>query len=454
MSNVKEEKRKADEGINGHDAKRQKPSVSPPRRDVGGDGGEGGESREGLGDAAPFDDGRDDSDEDAFTINHDAYPEKPAVIEERAGDISFYVVNNDGKPSSHIILTGLKCIFQKQLPKMPKDYIARLVYDRTHLSIAIVKRPPPGSFAESSNLPGEVVGGITYRPFRGRQFAEIVFCAISSDQQVKGYGAHLMSHLKDYVKATSDVMHFLTYADNYAIGYFKKQGFTKEITLDKPRWMGYIKDYEGGTIMQCSMLPKISYLQSGRMLLKQKAAVHAKIRAVSKSYEVHQPPKAWRNLKPGQALPELDPLDIPAIKATGWSPDMDALARQPRRNPSHSLLLGLVSALSTSSNAWPFLQPVNGDEVHDYYEVIKEPMDLSTMEQKLDKDQYETVEDFVRDVLLIVRNCKRYNAETTPYAKAANKLEKEMWKKIREVPEWSYLEPENFESTNRKPEDQ
>jgi histone acetyltransferase len=54
--------------------------------------------------------------------------------------------------------------------------------------------------------------------------------------------------------------------------------------------------------------------------------------------------------------------------------------------------------------------------------------------------------------LLIVRNCKRYNAETTPYAKAANKLEKEMWKKIREVPEWSYLEPDAFETTNRKAE--
>lgn len=38
--------------------------------------------------------------------------------------------------------------------------------------------------------------GITYRPFNTRKFAEIVFCAISSDQQVKGYGAHLMSHLK------------------------------------------------------------------------------------------------------------------------------------------------------------------------------------------------------------------------------------------------------------------
>ena len=69
------------------------------------------------------------------------FPEKPAVIEEREGVIEFRVVNNDGRRESTIILTGLKCIFQKQLPKMPKDYIARLVYDRTHLSIAIVKHP-------------------------------------------------------------------------------------------------------------------------------------------------------------------------------------------------------------------------------------------------------------------------------------------------------------------------
>lgn len=425
-------KRKAEEdlngGRNGHDVKRLK-TISPDRK------------------AAPLPNDTYDHEHVRPAV---PFPEKPAVIEERNGDISFQVVNNDSKPRSMIILTGLKCIFQKQLPKMPKDYIARLVYDRTHLSIAIVKRPPAGSYAESSGLPGEVVGGITYRPFKGRQFAEIVFCAISSDQQVKGYGAHLMSHLKDFVKATSDVMHFLTYADNYAIGYFKKQGFTKEITLDKRKWMGYIKDYEGGTIMQCSMLPVIRYLESGRLLLKQKAAVHAKIRAVSKSYEVHQPPAAWRKKKAGEELPCIDPLSIEAIKDTGWSESMDELARQPRRNPSHSLLLQLLSALQSCSASWPFLSPVNGDEVHDYYDVIKEPMDLGTMESKLEKDQYENVEDFVKDVLLLVRNCKRYNAETTPYAKAANKLEKELWRKVKEVPEWSYLEPDNFETTNRQ----
>ncbi|RMJ11092.1 Histone acetyltransferase GCN5 [Fusarium euwallaceae] len=359
------------------------------------------------------------------TIKPIPFPEKPAVIEERNGEIEFRVVNNDNERESLIILTGLKCIFQKQLPKMPKDYIARLVYDRTHLSIAIVKKPL------------EVVGGITYRPFKGRRFAEIVFCAISSDQQVKGYGAHLMSHLKDYVKATSDVMHFLTYADNYAIGYFKKQGFTKEITLDKKVWMGYIKDYEGGTIMQCSMLPRIRYLEMGRMLLKQKECVQAKIRAYSKSHNVHSPPKEWKN-----GITEINPLDIPAIRASGWSPDMDELARQPRHGPNYNQLLHLLNDLQNHNSAWPFLVPVNRDDVADYYDVIKEPMDLSTMESKLEADQYLTPEDFIKDAKLVFDNCRKYNNESTPYAKSANKLEKFMWQQIKAIPEWSHLEPE------------
>ncbi|KAJ2422651.1 histone acetyltransferase, partial [Coemansia sp. RSA 2531] len=95
------------------------------------------------------------------------------MVEEQQGLIRFEVVYNDSEDESMRRLTELKNIFQKQLPKMPKEYIARLVYDRNHSSLAIVK----------SN--GHVVGGITFRLFEQRQFAEIVFCAVSSSEQVK-----------------------------------------------------------------------------------------------------------------------------------------------------------------------------------------------------------------------------------------------------------------------------
>ncbi|KAK8869244.1 Histone acetyltransferase GCN5 [Apiospora arundinis] len=237
-----------------------------------------------------------------------------ATIEEREGEIEFRVVNNDNKRESLIILTGLKCIFQTQSPEMPKDYIARLVYDGTHLSIAIVKKPL------------EVVGGITYRSFKGLQFAEIVFCAIRSEQQVRGYGAHLMSHLKDYVKATSDVMHLLTYADNSAIGYFKKQGFTKEITLPRSVWMGHIKDYEGvanalaeavGDVrasLDCDILPCAAGLptvlarspRSSGTVAAELSFFSTMAAAVWKAAGAHVKSAATKE-KTGSAIPRLDP---------------------------------------------------------------------------------------------------------------------------------------------------
>jgi histone acetyltransferase len=347
---------------------------------------------------------------------------KPAVLEERNGDIEFRVVNNDGSRESNVILTGLKCLFQKQLPKMPKDYIARLVYDRSHLAMAIVK------------MPLEVIGGISFREFRDRKFAEIVFCAVSSDQQVKGYGAHLMAHLKDYVKATSPIMHFLTYADNYATGYFQKQGFTKDVTLEKSAWKGYIKDYEGGTLMQCSMVPKIRYLEAGRMLRKQKEAVLAKIRTLSKNHIIHPPCPQWVN-----GITPINPVSILSIQATGWSPDMDELVREPRHGPHFNEMRRFLNQIQNHKQAWPFLNPVNKDEVLDYYNVITSPMDLSTMEERLEHDFYAAPKDLIGDLKLIFSNCRQYNDATTVYSKCSVKLEKYMGKLIEEIPEWINL---------------
>lgn len=375
----------------------------------------------------------DDEDEEEkrriTTFNFDGteytFKERPSVIEERDGKIEFRVVNNDNTRENLIVLTGLMNIFQKQLPKMPREYILRLVYDRSHLSMAVVRKPLT------------VVGGITYRPFDSRGFAEIVFCAISSTEQVRGYGAHLMNHLKDYVRATSPIKYFLTYADNYAIGYFKKQGFTKEITLPKNIWMGYIKDYEGGTLMQCSMLPsRMRYLDSGKILLLQKAAIEKKIKMRSKSHVVRPGLQVFKNAAPGFKLLAKD---IPGLLESGWLEEMDKLAQKPKRGPHYNFMVTLLSELTNHPLAWPFAIPVNKEEVGDYYDVIKEPMDLSTMEQKLENDKYETFDQFLYDCKLIFNNCRSYNAESTTYFKNATKLEKFLNKKIKESADYSHF---------------
>jgi len=108
------------------------------------------------------------------------------------------------------------------------------------------------------------------------------------------------------------MMHFLTYADNYAVGYFEKQGFSKEITLDRSIWAAYIKDYEGGTIMQCTMLRKVDYLDKASILSQQQEAVMAKIRQMSKSHIVYP---GLPQFQPG--VPQgvtVDPKDVPGLR--------------------------------------------------------------------------------------------------------------------------------------------
>jgi len=51
------------------------------------------------------------------------------------------------------MLIDLKNIFSRQLPKMPKEYIVKLVFDRHHESMAVLKNS------------SKVIGGICYRVY-------------------------------------------------------------------------------------------------------------------------------------------------------------------------------------------------------------------------------------------------------------------------------------------------
>ncbi|EJD52403.1 hypothetical protein AURDEDRAFT_55704 [Auricularia subglabra TFB-10046 SS5] len=347
--------------------------------------------------------------------------EKAANVELRAGIIRIVAVENDAAPRSRILLTGLKTLFQKQLPKMPREYIARLVFDENSRALAIIKRGL------------KVVGGIAFRPFPHRGFAEIVFFATASVDQVRGYGGLLMNHFKTHIRNTYPGMnHFLTYADNYAVGYFRKQGFSKEITLDRSIWAGYIKDYEGGTLMQCTMVRKVDYLNSKDALFAQREAILSKIRERSHSHFVYPGLTCFAD---GQ-LQSIDPAHVPGLRETGWTADMAAAAQTARpagRNGEEMQMKKLLTTLQNHKMAWPFLHPVNREEVVDYYDVIKNPMDFSLMEHKLEHHRYSTIDDFVADCQLIFSNCLTYNPENTIYVKCALVMRKFVETQLQQI---------------------
>ncbi|CAH0488074.1 unnamed protein product [Peronospora farinosa] len=328
-----------------------------------------------------------------------------AKMEEDSGRLKFDVITNDGADEHMIQLTTLKNIFAKQLPKMPKEYIVRLVFDKNHRSMLILKNGT------------HVIGGICYRPFEKSGFAEIAFCAINASDQVKGYGTRLMNHLKEYVK-TKNITHFLTYADNYAIGYFKKQGFTKSVSMARPNWYGYIKDYDGGTLMECTIHTQINYLRITSMIHKQRKAIQDKIQERSRAKTVYS---GLTNFAEGRLM---DIYMVPGVKEAGWS---QAVIRNNRigtrdQGSLKSQLLQLLKAVSNHRSAWPFHEPVDTTVVVDYLDHIKEPVDLQLISKRIDDGNYISKASFKTDLDKMCENCMIYNTPDTNYYKAAMDL--------------------------------
>ena len=232
--------------------------------------------------------------------------DEAAKIEERKGVIGFHCIGNsltDKVPKQTMLwLIALQNVFSHQLPRMPKEYITRLVFDPKHKTLALVKD-------------GRPIGGICFRMFPSQGFSEIVFCAVTSNEQVKGYGTHLMNHIKDY-HIRNGVHHFLTFADEHAVGYFKKQGFSKDLKLTKSIYTGYIKEYEGATLMGCELNPKIVYVEFTNVVRKQKEILKKLVgRKQEQIRKVHSGLTCFR-----EGVREISVDSIPGILETGWEP--------------------------------------------------------------------------------------------------------------------------------------
>ncbi|RKP15026.1 histone acetyltransferase gcn5 [Piptocephalis cylindrospora] len=331
------------------------------------------------------------------------------VEEEQQGIIRYEVARNNGNPRDMMLIANVKALHQRQLPKMPGEYIARLVFDRGHQSLMIVTGDV------------DVLAAITFRVFPDRGFAEIVFLAVSSNCQVKvrGYGARIMCRIKDMMRDEYNIGYFMTYADNYAVGYFKKQGFSKEITLDPKVWKGAIKDYEGGTMMQCVTVPKVRYMEVANTLQRQREAVKRAIENRTRSHIIHPGLSCFE-----EGNRSVNPMDIPGVRESGWVLDTSKTTpRKHHRNPYNRQMSKITALLRAHSSAWPFQKPVSIDDVPDYPSVIKHPMDLSTVEVKVENDEYRSFTDFERDVRLIFTNCRTFNDPDTRYYKSATRLE-------------------------------
>ncbi|XP_017768696.1 PREDICTED: histone acetyltransferase KAT2B-like [Nicrophorus vespilloides] len=354
--------------------------------------------------------------------------DEAAKLEEKKKIIEFHVVGNSlTEPvtkQTMLWLIGLQNVISHQLPKMPKEYITQFLFDPKHRTLALIKDNQP-------------IGAICFRTFPTQGFTEIVFCAVATDEQVKGYGTHLMNHLKDF-HIGKNIYHFLTFADEFAIGYFEKQGFSKEIKLSRGIYQGYIKDYQGATLMHCELNPKIIYTQFTSIVMKQKKIIkHLIYQQQRKVSKVHQGLTFFK-----EGVRNIPIESIPGIQETGWRPAARATRGGQQLEESQDvdtlavMLKGVLQAVKNHEAAWPFKSPVDKNVVPDYYDHIKYPMDLKTMTERLKARYYVSRRLFVADMMRIFTNCKIYNSPETEYYQCAVHLQQYFQTKMKELGLW------------------
>lgn len=361
---------------------------------------------------------------------------------EAKGEVSFRIVVNDTSRDAMLNLLALKNVFVKQLPNMPRAYVSRLVFDRKHESLALMKSGATPVGSGSAAAGGEtVMGGCCYRPFKEQKFAEVAFLAISQTEQVRGYGTRLMAQVKERAKRCG-LTHLLTCADNNAVAYFKKQGFSKKITLPFELWQGRIKDYEGVLLMECKLHPQVDYLNMPLLLKAQKCCLVEKLKEVSLSHVVY-PGLDVTSLRRGLPLES-----IPGLAEISWRKDgrggaapstrggaaSGAASRDPAAQAAlKQHLQSVLDQIKAHGSSWPFLDPVNPEETGaiDYYQVIKNPIDLSVIQTRLDEGWfYVTKEIFLADLKRMVENCRTYNGKAHYVTDLACQIERVFLSKL------------------------
>ena len=84
----------------------------------------------------------------------------------------------------------------------------------------------------------------------------------------------------------------------------------------------------------------------------------------------------------------------------------------------------IVQQIMSSENAFYFFKPVDPelDGAPNYYDNILNPMSIFVVQDKLDKKQYDSPDEFIQDMRQIWVNAKQYNHQSHTIYKAADAL--------------------------------
>lgn len=116
--------------------------------------------------------------------------------------------------------------------------------------------------------------------------------------------------------------------------------------------------------------------------------------------------------------------------------------------PDKKVLFAAIDKFQKKDTYGVFSEPVDPEELPDYFDVIENPMDFGTIRKKLERGDYVSLDQLEKDVLLVCSNAMSYNASSTVYYRQARSIQELARKTFQSL----RCDPEGFEvERERKP---
>ncbi len=160
--------------------------------------------------------------------------------------------------------------------------------------------------------------------------------------------------------------------------------------------------------------------------------------AIKKYVLTHFKDGVWKPLVPA----ELQEFQSANLEVAAYLSSPELLQKMPLPSVSPSAQIydhwdkaakRILANLVKHNGGWHFSKPVDavGLKIPDYYDVIKKPMDYSTIKEKLSTGAYHRCQEFIDDVELVFSNCIQYNGESSDFGLLAKSHRDEFKKQLQ-----------------------
>ncbi|RXW23759.1 hypothetical protein EST38_g2080 [Candolleomyces aberdarensis] len=151
----------------------------------------------------------------------------------------------------------------------------------------------------------------------------------------------------------------------------------------------------------------------------------APLKAASSGLKLVLPPlKSVLEAKNKKAKPRSGSISFPSPAVQDV---VEIVEKKPPRpvklKPLKEVLGKLIQQIKKKDDYAFFLAPVDAENVPGYLDVVKCPMDLGTMTEKVNRGRYRSLDDFANDLRLVTTNAKIFNPPGSIYYTEAERIE-------------------------------